>query len=214
MHVIVSCGMWILDFLFPKTARAERTLHVTHFPLKVRTRLCGSYAIVSLLSYQDAVVRDAIQSAKFDADEHAQQVLARALDDFLIERALEASESSSERLLVLSVPLGKNRLQERGYNQVDAIVAKTRAVSGAFVTYHSNVLTRVRETEKQALLQKNARTQNVLGAFVCTAPETIQGKHVILIDDVVTTGSTMTEAARMLAPHAATVTLVALARAA
>jgi ComF family protein len=112
--------------------------------------------------------------------------------------------------IVVPMPLAKNRLAERGFNQ-SALLA--RAVSQKLnVRFGAAGLLRVRETPPQAGLTREARLKNVKGAFDCAVD--LQGKTVALFDDVMTTGATMSEAARALKKRgAARVEAWALARA-
>jgi ComF family protein len=112
--------------------------------------------------------------------------------------------------IVVPMPLAKKRLAERGFNQ-SALLA--RAVSQKLnVRFGAAGLLRVRETPPQAGLSREARLKNVKGAFDCAAD--LQGKTVALVDDVMTTGTTMSEAARALKKRgAARVEAWALARA-
>jgi ComF family protein len=112
--------------------------------------------------------------------------------------------------IVVPMPLAKKRLAERGFNQ-SALLA--RAVSQKLnVRFGAAGLLRVRETPPQAGLTREARLKNVKGAFDCAAD--LKGKTVALLDDVMTTGATMSEAARALKKRgAARVEAWALARA-
>jgi competence protein ComFC len=89
---------------------------------------------------------------------------------------------------VVPVPLGKKRLQERGYNQV-GMVAMPLAALGDW-EYSPTALIRTRETRSQVGLSPFERRENVNGAFR-GIPGKISGKSVLLIDDVATTGATI-----------------------
>ena len=96
--------------------------------------------------------------------------------------------------LIIPVPLHRSRLQERGFNQA---VELARPVGRHFdIPVDTHSCKRTRATGAQSNLEKKARQRNVRGAFKLTGP--IAYNHVALLDDVVTTGSTVTELARML----------------
>ena len=93
--------------------------------------------------------------------------------------------------VVLPVPLFADREAERGYNQAALLGQHLSAVMG--LKYSADSLKRVRETSQQALLTQEERRSNVRGAF--EASEGVMGLAVLLVDDVVTTGSTLGECA-------------------
>jgi ComF family protein len=96
--------------------------------------------------------------------------------------------------MVIPVPLGKQRLKERGYNQV-GMIAKPLAMA-LDVQYVPQGLARRKETRSQVGLSKNERRENVHGAFLAWAG--VSGKNVLVLDDVSTTGSTLSSGAEAL----------------
>ena len=113
---------------------------------------------------------------------------------------------------VVPIPLHFKRLRTRGFNQ-SALIAKpiARALG---LPLQADVLRRVRDTDPQAGLAKAARAENIHGAFVAQRPLRIRGRRILLVDDVITTGETVKEAARVLsAAGAASVKAIAAARA-
>ncbi len=97
--------------------------------------------------------------------------------------------------LITSIPLGKNRRKERGYNQVDLIAFPLALHSHR--RFHSRILTRTRETESQVGKSVVERKLNVAGAFKAE-PEIVNDKSVLILDDVITTGATMNACADAL----------------
>jgi ComF family protein len=95
--------------------------------------------------------------------------------------------------LVAPVPLHPRRLRERGFSPA-ALLARALARE-ARVPVAPTLLARVRDTRSQTELSRAERRRNVAGAFV---PRTAAPARVWLVDDVVTTGSTLAEAARAL----------------
>lgn len=96
--------------------------------------------------------------------------------------------------LLLTVPLHRGRQWRRGYNQTALLAAPL--ARWLRCRYEADGLTRTRATPPQRLLTATARRRNLRGAFCCTLP--LAGKRVVVLDDVVTTGSTMAEIGRML----------------
>lgn len=98
--------------------------------------------------------------------------------------------------LLIPVPLHKSRYRERGFNQSEIVAEEIGKITGLSVL--KNVLKRKKNTKDQTNLSFQQRAENVRGAFVVTEPELINGKKIILVDDVITTGATLSECARML----------------
>jgi len=110
----------------------------------------------------------------------------------------------------IPVPLHPTRLKARGYNQSDYIARGLSDVTGVPVC--SNVLIRSTKTTTQTHRRRYERWENVEGLFVVSSHESIIGKHIMLVDDVITTGSTMEACAEALLKHEGTrVSVVALA---
>jgi len=97
---------------------------------------------------------------------------------------------------LIPVPLHKSRYRERGFNQSEIVAEGISKTTGLPVS--RNVLKRKKNTKDQTNLSREQREENVRGAFVVTSPEMINGKSIILVDDVITTGATLSECARML----------------
>lgn len=130
----------------------------------------------------DALVTD----FKFNGDHAAGRVLG--------ELFAESLSFGSKPDCLLPVPLHAKRLRERGFNQslllADAFSRKWR------IEVNASLLARVRETEVQSGMNARARRRNVRGAFGLTAQNV--PRHVVIVDDVVTTGSTTAEIAALL----------------
>jgi ComF family protein len=117
----------------------------------------------------------------------------RLLGSLMADRA-EALFNIREYDLIVPVPLHRHRLKERGFNQS---LLLARSIAGNFdmpVDFES--LRRIRETGPQVNLGGAERADNVKGAFA--AGDSVKGKKVLLIDDVLTTGSTVRECAKTL----------------
>ncbi len=98
--------------------------------------------------------------------------------------------------VIIPVPLHPKRLFKRKYNQ-SALLAQKLA-KHFHKEYLPLVLKRKKNTISQGHLNRTKRQANVRGAFYISTPEEIQGKKILLIDDVYTTGATLNECAKIL----------------
>ena len=97
--------------------------------------------------------------------------------------------------IVVPIPLGKKRLDERGYNQVE-LISRPLALAMGWM-YRPKALRRTRETRSQVGLSAEERRENMKGAFSARAKQ-VKGRRVLLMDDVATTGATLDSAAQAL----------------
>jgi ComF family protein len=105
--------------------------------------------------------------------------------------------------LVVPVPLHPARERERGYNQADLLsVGLMRAFqksgSGADLKLHRKILKKIRATPPQTGLSLTARHENVRGVFAVRLPELVRDRAIVLVDDVMTTGATLSACASVL----------------
>lgn len=91
--------------------------------------------------------------------------------------------------IIVPIPLHPIRLRERGYNQSEYISRGISEVTG--IPIDTTHVTRERNTPKQALQRGDERKQNVNNAFAVNHPEQFYHKHILVVDDLVTTGETM-----------------------
>ncbi|MRS98375.1 ComF family protein [Ralstonia pickettii] len=98
--------------------------------------------------------------------------------------------------VLLPVPLSAARLGSRGYNQAWEIAR--RLARRLIIPAHAGALHRVRDNAAQATLDRAERQANLHGAFVVAEPARIAGRHVGVVDDVMTTGTTLAEIATQL----------------
>jgi len=155
-----------------------------------------------------AVYRDPVRKAIHGLKYHNNLGLADFFTPMLLN--LIATESWDTDL-VIPVPLSRARLRSRGYNQAGVLAFPVAMSLGK--RYSPNGLSRIRETPTQVSLTAEQRRQNVVRAFRAN-PAIVQNKRVLLIDDVVTTGSTLAEcSSALVSAGASTVYCLTLARA-
>ena len=147
-------------------------------------------------SYEGGL-RELIHLLKYSGIYPAANVLGR----MLAEAVEELSPGfTADQLFVIPVPLHRSKLRQREFNHAELIARaalKLRPASGR-LNLLASALERKRETPSQTGLTRHQRRENVRGAFGVTQPETVKGREVVLVDDVLTTGATVSECARIL----------------
>lgn len=103
---------------------------------------------------------------------------------------------------VVPVPLHAERLKERGYNQTELIFKDW--AKGQRLLWMPDLLVREKHTIPQWELTLTDRKQNIKGAFTMTHPERIKNQNILLVDDIVTTGITLDECAKVMKKAGAT----------
>lgn len=98
---------------------------------------------------------------------------------------------------IIPIPLSKTRLRQRGYNQSEKLAEGIAQVAN--IPVWSDCVSRLTNTKSQTTMTYFTRTLNVAEAFEVTHPERLRGKHLLLVDDVFTTGSTLYACAKQLA---------------
>jgi ComF family protein len=160
-------------------------------------------------------MRDAIHALKYGRLYSA----ARRLGQLLAVAIGQLAAEAPAEMLVVPVPLHRSKYAERGFNQArllatHALAALRRTHPAWRLTLAPSTVVRLRATESQAGLTPRQRRQNVRGAFVVADPKAVNGKHILLIDDIFTTGATARSIAQvLLRSGAASVRVATLARA-
>ncbi|HWR04634.1 MAG TPA: ComF family protein [Humidesulfovibrio sp.] len=138
----------------------------------------------------------------------------RSLQECLLEayeRGVAACPELGQGAVLVPVPLHPRRLLMRGFNQSREIARLLSARHG--LPIRQDALSRVRRTTPQMRLAREARAENIRGAFAARS-QVLEGQAVLLVDDIMTTGATLEECARaMLAAGAKRVDVLVLARA-
>ena len=160
----------------------------THPPRFVR-------ASVATLVYEDGPSSDLVKALKFGGKSHMAATLGRLLAARIMQIGLLQGRSG---VVVVPAPLTRAALFHRGYNQAEELA---RVVASELrLKLETRLLKKIRATQPQALLTEKKRRENLLGAFACDPRRVrkLNGAPILLIDDVITTGSTISECARTL----------------
>jgi competence protein ComFC len=152
------------------------------------------------------VLRDLIHRFKYSR----QYYLRRLLVDYLVEAMQDDRIRASPFHYFVPVPLHSTRLRERGFNQADAL-AETLSKRTRLPILRC--IERRRYTNTQTRFDRVERMQNLRDAFALRKNSNVRGKHLVLLDDVLTTGSTLHECALVLrAAGAESVRAITVAR--
>ena len=166
--------------------------------IRRRTLDCG-VRCAAYTEYGDAV-RGAILSLKFEHYLPAAELLAKKMSflyNYLYPDGLENA-------VFVPVPISKRRRRKRGCNQSEKIAKELSRLTGVPVA--KNAIVKIKDNPAQSLAADvNARRKNVKDVYRIADAAAIRGKHAIVVDDVVTTGSTLNEVCRVLLPYAGSV---------
>ncbi|HEV2114113.1 MAG TPA: phosphoribosyltransferase family protein [Terriglobales bacterium] len=160
-------------------------------------------------------MKEAIHALKYDRLHPA----ARALGGLLAEAIAQLAGEAPTEMLVVPVPLHRSKSAQRGFNQARALATHAlgflkKSHPQWRLTLASSTLMRLRATDSQAGLTPRMRRINVRGAFSVSDQSAVKSKHVLVIDDILTTGATARAAAKALVEAGAeSVWVATLARA-
>ena len=145
----------------------------------------------SIAHYYDSAIGEAIRLLK----DNGKTIMAGKLAEIMAKGVHDLLDVNDYDCIV-PVPIHKKKLRKRGYNQMDLIGRKMSAKLGIPIDAQS--LVKSVHTPPQRGLKARDRVQNIKDSFSVIDPSKIAGKRVLLIDDVMTTGSTANECARVL----------------
>ncbi len=155
------------------------------------------------LLYFDGPVRDAIHLFKYAGYWRMGRALVRRLRS-------QVQRLSWEFDSILPIPLDFLRLRMRGFNQAVVLAREISKLEG--VPLHLDLIVRTKRVRPQVGLKGKERLRNIRGSFSVAKRESVEGKKILLVDDVLTTGATANECARVLKKQGAgSVRLLALA---
>ncbi|MBZ5704515.1 MAG: ComF family protein [Acidobacteriia bacterium] len=160
-------------------------------------RMEPAFARAAAYGSYDGGLRELIHLLKYEQVRPAANVLGRMLAEVMASLEPGFSESA---VVVVPVPLHARKLRQRGFNQSQLIAQaalKLRQADGK-LALNAQVLERQRETQSQIGLTRHQRRENIRGAFAVAKPDEVAGREVLLVDDVLTTGTTASECARVL----------------
>ena len=172
-------------------------------------RFWGKLPVAHTLSYLRFLQHGRVQQLLHQLKYQGQQQVGVALGH-LYGAELHATDLRAVFELIVPVPLHRRKLARRGYNQADAFAEGLARALGC--PRAAQALRRTEHTASQTRKNRTQRWQNVATVFEVAQPEAIAGRHILLVDDVLTTGATLEACgAALLAAGARAVSIATIA---
>lgn len=139
--------------------------------------------------YYHGSVKDSLHRYKFDG----LSAYADIYSEFIV-KCIDENQISCDS--ITWVPLSRRRLRKRGYDQAELLA---KLIAKHLGQRPVRLLKKLRDTPPQSRTgSAEKRRANIAGAYACLRPALVQGKRILLVDDIVTTGATLSEAAKVL----------------
>ncbi len=211
-YLCSHCTLKIKPIPDPKCIKCARPLP-PYGPTRTLCPVCISkrpayHRGFALVTYEPQV-KTIFHEIKFQKKPWLLKVFSKLLSDFV-----HSSLTLTHYDLVVPIPLDWRKARERGFNQAEIIARMLKNYSphptlslwergrGEGITI-SSIIQKTKKTVPQSQLRRHERLNNLNRAFSIKRPGEIKGKHILLVDDIFTTGSTVNECARLLKEHGA-----------
>lgn len=150
----------------------------------------------AFIFHEGKEIQKLIHSLKYDKNYKAGYFLGKVTSELLVEKI-----TSWECNIIIPIPLHSLRRADRGFNQAKEIA---KGISKHLsIPLETNILKRIRFTKTQTKLNLKERKENIEGAFQFRKGRSVKDKNIILVDDVITTGATISECAKILLANGA-----------
>lgn len=206
----------ILDIVFPtkciscNQAGADLCVKcLSSFPIAERET---AKWIFPLYDYRHPPMKKALGLFKYKGKKRLASIFAEIIYDKILEELSELSVMENfNNVILIPIPLSPKRYRERGYNQAELICKELIKINNLRhsvdeklnFSLENNILIKPKETEHQARIEnRSERLKNIIGSFAIKNGakniDSIKGRNIILIDDIITTGATLNEARKIL----------------
>ncbi|MFH1608466.1 MAG: ComF family protein [Patescibacteria group bacterium] len=204
----------ILNIIFPvnclscnKSSKDLCTECIETFSDTEITEIEDKNWIFPMFSYRNIIVKKSISLLKYKGKKRLAKIFAELLYKKILEKLviLNSNLNSKEiedfrNPILIPIPLSPGRRRERGFNQTELLckeILKLDKINN--LSSEKHVLTKPKNTEHQALItNKEKRLKNIIGTYSIKNAKKIKNRNIILIDDVSTTGATLSEAKKVL----------------
>jgi len=196
---MLNTFLCITNFLFPQHPTIKILKNETKNSF-LRFYHLRQNNFITLADYQEKIVKEALKANKFHNYKPAAILLASLLENWL-------KDQTAEKIIFIPIPLGEKRQKERGFNQVTRVLENIHSEKNFLIL---PLLKRKRETFPQTELHRTERLKNIKDAFLVDENES-ENKALkkvdekkeedclwVVVDDVYTTGATLTEAHKVL----------------
>ncbi len=163
-------------------------------------RECAEW-IFPLFDYRHSAIKKSVHLLKYKGRKNLAVVFAEVMYGRILEELSELSIMENFRdAIIVPIPLSTKSNRERGFNQAELICKQLMKIDGEInFKLENNILIKIKDTVHQAHIEnRTERLKNVIGSFAAIHKDRIRNKNIILIDDVITTGATLSEAKKVL----------------
>lgn len=156
--------------------------------------------IFAIFNYQNKIIKKAIWDLKYYKNKQIGKRLGEIIYNSMIEETSELEMfSKGSPIIVIPIPISKNKFNTRGYNQAEILARSFCEQNEKLFCLEDKIIKKCKETTPQARLKdRSRRLNNIKDSFKIVLPEKIKGRTVIIIDDVTTTGGTILEVMKIL----------------
>ena len=191
----------VFDLLFPRERSVREFSASKIIERAKRPKDWDEKDIVALFDYKDPLIKTAIWEMKYKNNEKAIETLAEIAHAEILNYLSDWTlfENFTDPILI-PVPLSKEKLEKRGYNQTEILAKEIVKLDNAVnLICFPDIVIKSKDTEDQSSLKTRARRlKNLNGCFEVISPEKAKGRDIIIIDDVTTTGATLKEMKKVL----------------
>lgn len=199
MSGLLTLARACLDVVFPRS-KEVRTLEESG-PADLRALLRPAGPIEGcewahvIFEYRHPLAKAMVWEIKYHGNRRVAGTAAELMCEELVGDAFDLDRLDAAPMLLIPVPLSRERMRERGFNQAERIcsfAAKLGAESG--FEYAPEAAARVINTKPQARrMTKKERLSSIKGCFSVPDPKRVEGRDMVIVDDVITTGATVSE---------------------
>ncbi|MBD7912952.1 MULTISPECIES: ComF family protein [Clostridium] len=179
----------VLELIYPKEDKCIicRKEEVNGICNNCRNDIMPCFDKELCVGYYKGVLKELILKFKYKKDFTAGEILVKLAEEKIL--------SFERDYYITFIPISKERLKKYGFNQCEYLAQEIGWRNGFKII---DTLKKIKDTRVQKTLNKEERTENMAGAFAVKDISKVKGRKFILIDDVITTGSTINEGIRVL----------------